>query len=125
MAMIIAVIVLPPVTCVATRMVLLSRSGRIAAAAAWGHGLACVLAAFSLKWFWFPPVVRMLWGGCLSIGAALLMMMASWCWTYRARHDLSDRSSPPMRVQVSLVQVIGAITIIAIVLSYWRYLDSA
>jgi hypothetical protein len=123
--MLIAVIVLPPVTCVATRMVWLSRSGRIAAAAAWGHGFACVLAAFSLRWFWFPPVVRMLWGGFLSIGAALLMIMASCCWIYRARHDLSDRSSPPMPVQVSLNQVIWAITIIAIALSYWRYLDSS
>ena len=125
LAMIIAVIVLPPVACVATRMVWLSRSGHIAAAAAWGQGLVCVLAAFSLRWFWCPTVVRMLWGGLLSIAAAVLMMLASWCWIYRARYDLSDRSTAPMPMQVSLVQVLGGITITAIALSYWRYLGSS
>jgi hypothetical protein len=120
MAMTIAATTTPAAACVAARMLWLCRSGQIAAAAAWGQGLLCVLAAFSLKWFWFPPVKSLLWGGFLSIGSALLMMLASWCWITRARYDLCDRSSRHLPFQVSLRQLLLGISVTAIALTYWR-----
>ena len=124
MAMAFAVIAIPAGACVAARMIWLYRLGHVAAAAAWGQGLLCVLAAFSLFWFWFPPISRLLWGGVMSIGSTMLMMFASWCWITRARHDLYDRSSKPRPFQVSLLQMILAIALTAIVLTYWRVLGT-
>ena len=124
MAMAIAVTAVPAGTCVALRMIWLCRSGRVAAAAAWGQGFLCVLAAFSLRWFWFPPITRLLWGGVLSIGSTMLMMFASWYWITRARHDLYDRSLKPLPFQISLRQMIIAITLTAIALTYWSALGS-
>ncbi len=124
LAMTIAVTAIPAGACVAARMLWLYRSGRVSGAAAWGQGLVCVLAAFSLRWFWFPPVSRLLWGGLISIASSLMMMLASWCWIHRARYDLCDRSSPPPPFQVSLQQILVGIALTAIALTYWRLLGS-
>jgi hypothetical protein len=122
MAMGIAAVVAPIGTCVIARVFWLYRDGQTAAAAAWGQGLLCVLAVFSLRWFWFPPIIRMLWGGILSIASAILMMLASWSWVTRSRHDLWDRSVEPAPFQVSLRQLIVAISLTAVALTYWRTL---
>lgn len=119
-AMIMAAIIAPIGACVAARMFWLARDGRITAAAGWGQGLLCVLAAFSLRWFWHPPIKQLLWGGVAAIAAAILMMLASWTWTTRARYDLYDRSVQPEPFQVSLRQIIIAVGIVAIALTYWR-----
>jgi hypothetical protein len=119
-AMAMAALVAPIVACVVARMVWLYLAGQMIAAATWGQSLLCVLAIFSLRWFWFPPVTRLLWGGMLSITASILMMLASWIWVTRARHDLFDRSIDPVPFQVSLRQIILGITLTAIALTYWR-----
>ena len=124
MAMAFAVTAVPAGACVAARMVWLCRMGQVSAAAAWGQGLLCLLAAFSMRWFWFPPIARLLWGGMMSIGSTMLMMFASWCWITRARYDLYDRSSKPRPFQVSLRQIILAISLTAIALTYWRILGA-
>ena len=123
-AMTIAAITAPLGTAVGARMLWLYRAEKITAAASWGQGLLCVLAAFSLRWFWFPPVTRLLWGGVLSIAAAILMMFASWTWTTRARYDLIDRSTDPLPFQISLRQIIIGVTLTAIALTYWRAFGS-
>lgn len=119
-AMLIAAIVAPVAACVIGRMVWLYRSGQVLAAASWGQRLLCVLSVFSLRWFWYPPVTRLLWGGILSIAASLAMMLATWTWVTRARHDLFDRSVAPMPIQVSLREIILGMTLVAIALAYWR-----
>ncbi len=119
-AMVIAAMIAPLGTLVAFRMLWLARADEITAAAAWGQGFLCVLAIFSLRWFWFPPVSRMLIGGWFSIGSLLWMMIASWTWFIRARHDLIDRSCPRRPFQISLGQIVAAITMTAIALTYWR-----
>ena len=122
MAMVIAATVVPVGTCVAARMLWLYREGRTTDAAAWGQGFFCVLAIFSLRWFWFPPVSRLLWGGLLSIASAILMMLASWTWGTRSCYDLFDRSVEPVPYQVSMRQLMIAIGLTAIALTYWRTL---
>lgn len=119
-AMVMAAIIAPIGACVGARMLYLYRSGQITAAASWGQGLLCVLAAFSLRWFWYPPIKHLLWGGVAAIGAAILMMVASWTWMTRSRHDLYDRSSEPLPFQMSLRQLILAVAVVAIALTYWR-----
>jgi hypothetical protein len=119
-AMLIAAIIAPIAACVAARMFWLYRAGEITAAASWGQSLLCVLAAFSLRWFWYPPIKLLLWGGFVAIGSAILMMLASWTWMTRARYDLYDRSSEPIPFQVSLRQIIVAVAVVAIALTYWR-----
>lgn len=123
-AMLLAVMILPAGGCVAARVLWLYRAGKIVAAATWAQGMVCVLAAFSLRWFWFPPVTRLLWGGILTIACCCLMMVSSWCWINRARHDLFDRSSAPPPFQISLRQVVWAITLVAIALTYWRLFET-
>jgi hypothetical protein len=56
----------------------------------------------------------------LSNLVAIAMMLASWTWTTRARYDLYDRSADPLPFQVSLRQMIIAVTVIAVALTYWR-----
>jgi hypothetical protein len=119
-AMTMAALLAPIGACVALRMLWLYRAGDITAAATWGQGFLCVLAAFSLRWFWFPPIKSLLWGGTVAIGSAIAMMLASWTWTTRARYDLYDRSADPLPFQVSLRQIIIAVTVIAVALTYWR-----
>ena len=118
-AMLVAALVAPPGTLIALRMMWLLRNGNAAAAAAWGQGFLCVLAVFSLRWLWLVPIDRMLWGGWLSMISAGLMMVASWTWAKRARHDLHDRSNPPLPMQISLLQIVLAITVTAVALTYW------
>ena len=115
-----AATVAPIGACVVARMVWLYRSDQMMGAATWGQSLLCVLAVFSLRWFWFPPVTRLLWGGTLSIAASILMMLASWTWVTRTGHDLFDRSIEPVPFQVSLRQIMLGITLTAIALTYWR-----
>ena len=119
-AMAMVAIVVPIGACVVARMVWLYRSDQMLAAATWGQGLLCVLAVFSLRWFWFPPVSRLLWGGTLSIVASTLMMLASWTWVTRTGRDLCDRSIDPAPFQLSLRQIILGVTLTAIALTYWR-----
>ena len=119
-AMAMAALIAPIGACVVARMVWLYRAGQMIAAATWGQSLLCVLAIFSLRWFWIPPVTRLLWGGMLSITALILMMLASWTWVTRASYDLVDRSIDPVPFQVSLRQIILGITLTAIALTYWR-----
>ncbi len=121
-AMATAAIVWPTATCVGARMWWLYRRGDVMAAATWGHGMFCVLAAFSLRWFWFPPITRIVWGGYLAIASALCMMLASWTWTTRARYDLYDRSTAPAAFQISLRQIVIGIALTAVALTYWRVL---
>jgi hypothetical protein len=121
-AMLIAAVVAPAGTFVAARMRWLCRAGSMAAAAAWGQSFLSVLAAFSLRWLWFPPLDRLRWGGMAAIAAAMLLMFASWTWTSRARYDLLDRSDPPLPLQVSLRQMVIAMALVAIALAYWQAL---
>lgn len=124
MAMVMAAAVLPVGACVLARMVWLYRSGNIVASACWGQAFLCLLAAFSLRWFWFPPITRLLWGGILSIAAMILMMAAAWICGNRAGYDLHDRSSRPPHSQLSLRQLMLAVTFVAIALTYWRVLGT-
>lgn len=119
-AMIMAALIAPIGACVAARMLSLSTAGEITAAATWAQGLLCVLAAFSLRWFWYPAVKQLHWGAVAAIFAAILMMLASWTWTTRARYDLVDRSVQPLPFQISIRQVIVAVGVVAIALTYWR-----
>ena len=119
--MIIGATTFPFGTFVAARMYWLCRRGEVLAAAQWGQGWWCVMAVFSLRWYWFPPVNRLAWGGVLAIVAALLMMFASWTWPLRARHDLSDREVQPEPFQVSILQLISAVSLTAVALTYWRW----
>ena len=123
-AMLLAVMILPSGGCVAARVLWLYREGKIVAAATWAQGMVCVLAAFSLRWFWFPPVTRLLWGGVFTIASCCLMMVSSWCWVTRARYDLFDRSSSHPPFQISLRQVAWAVSLVAIALTYWRILET-
>lgn len=119
-AMLVAAIIAPFGAIVAARMIWVYRRGDTAAAAMWGQGFLCVLGTFSLRWFWFPPIKVMLWGGFLSICCLILMMMASWTWPTRAHHDLLDRSVAVKVFQISLRRIILAITAVAIALTYWK-----
>jgi hypothetical protein len=56
----------------------------------------------------------------LSMGSAVVMMLASWTWMTRARYDLFDRSHAPLPFQVSLRQMIIAVALTAIALTYWQ-----
>ncbi|WP_146524245.1 hypothetical protein [Novipirellula artificiosorum] len=108
---------------VLVRMVLLIRQGQTLKAAAWGQSFLCVLAIFSLRWWWMPPVKKLLYGGVLSMVAAAAMMVASWTWPSLAEHDLSDRNTPPQPMQFSLFQMIVATSIIAALITLWRFLE--
>lgn len=122
-AMAVAAIVAPVGACVFARVTWLWRIGRITAAATWAQSLLCILAMFSLYWFWFPASTHLLWGGGLAIMAALVMMIASWTWESRARHDLYDRSVCPAAYQISLRQIAVAIALAAISLTYWKIIS--
>jgi hypothetical protein len=121
----IAVIVLPSAAYVAMRILAFCRDRRWVAAATWAHGLVCVWSVFSLRWFWFPPISYLRWGGVLSIIAAVLMMLASWTWTVRGEYDLVDRCREQTPYQISLRQIIFAVTLTAIGLAYWRAIGSS
>ncbi|MGI9474721.1 MAG: hypothetical protein ACR2NZ_24530, partial [Rubripirellula sp.] len=99
------------------------RAGKRLAAAAWGQGYLCVLGAFSLRWFWFPPVNELRWGGILAIAGMLMMMMSSWLWPIRARHDLEDTRLFAKRFQVSVLQAVVAVTLCAVAMAYWLVLE--
>ena len=116
----IAAVVAPIAAGVGGRMLWLWRAGDWVAAATWGQSTLCVLGVFSLRWFWFYPVTVLHWGGVLSIISLLLLMLASWTWVSRARHDFRDRSSAPIRFQISLRQIIVAVTAVAVSLAYWQ-----
>lgn len=124
-AMLTAAVAAPTGTCVAARAWWLCRDGRLLSAAAWGQGYLAVLGAFSLRWFWFPPVSQLRWGGYLAIGGLTLMMMASWTWPLRAKHDLMDRRIVAQRFQISIFQTVLAVTLCAIALTYWRLFSGA
>jgi len=49
-------------------------------------------------------------------------MLASWIWPTRARHDLEDKRVVPNRFQLSLRQIVVAVAVCAIALTYWRNL---
>jgi hypothetical protein len=120
--MLIAAVAAPTGTCIAARTWWLFRESKLLSAAAWAHGYLCVLGAFSLRWFWFPPVSELKWGGYLAISGLMLMMLASWIWPTRARHDLEDKRVVPNRFQLSLRQIVVAVAVCAIALTYWRNL---
>lgn len=124
-AMMTAAVAAPTGTCVIARVWWLYRDGRLLSAAAWGQGYLSVLGAFSLRWFWFPPVSQLRWGGYLAIGGLLLMMVASWTWPLRAKHDLVDRRIVAQRFQISIFQIVLAVTLSAIALTYWRLFTGA
>ncbi len=119
-AMEIAAIVVPLATIVALRMLWLCQDGLVTSAAAWGQGFLCVLAIFSLAWLGVSPDSQWLVGRWIAIGSAAAMMLASWTWITRARHDLLDREMPADPFQMSIQQLVAAITITAVALTYWR-----
>lgn len=121
----VAVIVLPSAAYVALRTLAFCRDDRWVAAATWAHGLVCIWSVFSLRWFSFPPIFSLRWGGALSIIAAVLMMFASWTWTVRGEYDLVDRCREHIPYQISLRQIIFAVTLTAIGLAYWRAIGSS
>lgn len=123
MAMGIAAVGMPLGMCGGARVWWLYRRDQVASAAAWWHSLICVLAAFSLRWSWFPEVDRMAWGGWLAITAVLFMMIASWIWVPRARFDLLDRGSQPGRIRFTVSQILICVTLSAIALTYWQALE--
>ena len=121
LAMASGAMVTPLAMFVVLRMFWLYQSGQTAWAAVWGQGFLWVLAVFSLRWFWWPPVDKMLPAGWISIGAAAGMVLASWTWP-RARHDLVDNQCRSEVFQISIRQIAMAITAAAVGSAVWRYL---
>jgi len=114
---------MPLAMCGGARVWWLYRRSQVASAAAWWHSLICVLAAFSLRWCWFPEVDRMAWGGWMAIAAVLAMMVVSWIWGPRVHFDLVDRSSQPGRFRFTVAQILICATLSAIALTYWQALQ--
>ncbi|EMI16184.1 membrane protein [Rhodopirellula maiorica SM1] len=121
-AMVIATFVVPSATLVAIRVTWLWIDGRKLAAATWAQSYLCVLAIFSLRWFWILPIKQMLYGGVLSMIAAAAVMIASWTWPCWIEHDLSDRNHPAERFQLSLKQIVLGMLVIAIAMTYWQFM---
>lgn len=119
-----AAVVMPLAMASGPRVWWMYRSGYLGSAAAWCHSLICVLAAFSLRWCWIPDVDQMAWGGWTAIAATLLMMVGSWAWRPRARHDLVDRGTPADPIRFTVAQILLCITLSAIALAFWQALGS-
>lgn len=121
MAMASGAMVAPLATLVVLRMYWLYQVGEIIWVATWGQGFLSVLAVFSLRWFWWPPVEQMLPGGWISVAAAVGMVLASWTWP-RTAHDLIDPRIPAKTFQMSIFQISVAIGMFAMAAAVWRYL---
>lgn len=120
MAMLIAALVASVGMPVLARVWWLWRTDEFIAVATWGTSFVCVLAMFSLGWFCFPRKIPLLLGGMLSIAAMVLMMLSSWLWIVRLRHDLFDRSAPCRLPNISLRKIMMLVAMIAIFFAYWR-----
>ena len=121
-AMTIAAIVAPSGTCVAARIHWLVSESKFLQAATWGQGYLCVLSVFSLRWFWVPSISELRWGGYLAITGFLLMLVASWTWPTRAKHDLVDTHAIAKPFQMSILQIASAIMLSAFAITYWQLL---
>ncbi|WP_442511072.1 hypothetical protein SH528x_002735 [Novipirellula sp. SH528] len=121
-AMVIATFVVPSATLVAIRVTWLWFDSQKIAAATWAQSYLCILAIFSLRWFWMLPIKQMLYGGVLSMIGAAAVMIASWSWPSWIEHDLSDRNQPAQRFQLSLKQIILGMLVIAIAMTYWQFM---
>jgi len=122
-AMVIATFVVPSATLVAIRVTWLWIDDQKIAAATWAQSYLCILAIFSLRWFWMLPIKQMLYGGVLSMIAAAAVMIASWTWPCWIEHDLSDRNHPSQRFQITLKQIILGVLVIAIAMTYWQFMQ--
>ena len=120
-AMILAAIVVPCGTLIALRMWWLWTNQDPANAAAWGQGFLCVLAIFTLHWFYESANTRWMWGSWLSIAATASLLIASWTWPTRATYDLSDRKCEPQAFRITLRQLIAAAAVCAVAMTYWEY----
>lgn len=118
-----AVLAAPLTAYVVMRAMSLYRNGRVLAAAAWGQSLLCILAVFTMRWLWFPAAEEFRWGSIVSVLAATLMMLASWTWEVRAEYDLTDRAAPHRTYQISIRQLVWAVALVAIGLTYWRLME--
>ncbi|GAA5505020.1 hypothetical protein [Novipirellula caenicola] len=122
-ALVIATFIVPSATLVAIRMTWLWIDDRKIAAAMWAQSYLCILAIFSLRWFWILPIKQMLYGGVLSMIAAAAVMVASWTWPCWIEHDFCDRNHPARQFQITLKQIILGILVIAIAMTYWQFMQ--